>query len=295
MEIEHLKSFLAVARLKHFSLAAQELYISQSSLSKQIKSLEKEIGTKLFNRNTRNVELTVAGEELKDYANEIVSIYNKLIGKMNYYSDTNKSILYVGSITVANQYELPLLMSFFQSRYKNIKIRFIEDNFSNIIKLLNDSKLHVAFITSHSLKEDSFRKYPLIFDELCLVVSKKHDLSSKYIIDISEAYNEDFLLLEKSSIYDVTINMFKEIGYLPKINLDNKKIETVISLVSENLGVTIVTRKVASWFNDSKLKVIKIKNSPLVTTVLAINDDKENKKEIDIFKNFAIEWFRGNR
>lgn len=296
MEIDHLKSFLEVAKLKHFSLAAQELYISQSSLSKQIKSLEKEIGTILFNRSTRQVELTAAGQELKDYAHNIVSIYNSLISKMDFYSnDNSKSILYIGSIAVANQYELPLLMSFFQNKYPNIKIRFVEDNFKNLITLLNESKLHALFITSHSLQDDYYRKYPLVFDELCLVVSKKHKLASENIIDIYDVFNEDFLLLEKSAIYDLTISMFKEKGYLPNINTDSRKIETVISLVSENLGVTIVTRKVASWFNSSKLKIIKIKNSSLVTTVLAINDKKGNKKEIELFKDYSVEWFRGNR
>ena len=68
MTFEQIKSFLAIVKFNHFTLASQELYISQSSISKHIKSLEKELGVELFNRQHRNVKLTEAGEEFYKFA-----------------------------------------------------------------------------------------------------------------------------------------------------------------------------------------------------------------------------------
>lgn len=78
MEIQQLKFFLEVVRYKHFTIAASELCISQSSLFKHIKALEKELGVKLLDRSTRNVKLTEAGSEFFHFVNETIKLYNEM-------------------------------------------------------------------------------------------------------------------------------------------------------------------------------------------------------------------------
>ena len=79
MTFEQIKSFLAIVKYNHFTLASQELYISQSSISKHIKSLEKELGVELFNRQHRSVRLTEAGEEFYKFASKSMTNYNNIL------------------------------------------------------------------------------------------------------------------------------------------------------------------------------------------------------------------------
>ena len=81
MTFEQIKSFLAIVKYNHFTLASQELYISQSSISKHIKSLEKELGVELFNRQHRSVRLTEAGEEFYKFASKSMTNYNNILLK----------------------------------------------------------------------------------------------------------------------------------------------------------------------------------------------------------------------
>ena len=85
MTIEQLKVFIMTEKLNSFSEAAHESFISQSTLSKQIKSLERELGFKLFDRTTRKIKMTRAGEIFSKYAHSIVNEYNLMMQEMKLY------------------------------------------------------------------------------------------------------------------------------------------------------------------------------------------------------------------
>lgn len=104
--IEQIQYFLAVKQFNSFSNAANELCISQSSLSKQIKSLENELDTLLFERTSRSTKLTPAGEDFFIYAQKFLDDYNNIFIEMKKHSLSNKNTLNIGTIAVLTQYGL---------------------------------------------------------------------------------------------------------------------------------------------------------------------------------------------
>lgn len=104
--IEQVKYFLALNKYKSFSLASEELCISQSSLSKQIKALENELNILLFNRTTRSISLTKAGKGFLIHCNKLIKDYDNAINSMKKYSLEKKSTLNIGTITVISRYSI---------------------------------------------------------------------------------------------------------------------------------------------------------------------------------------------
>lgn len=111
--IEQIQYFLSIKKYNGFSIAANELCISQSSLSKQIKALEKELDTILFDRTSRITTLTPAGEDFAIYAEKFLADYNNIILNMKKHSISKKYTLKIGTIAVLTQYGLASMNSCF--------------------------------------------------------------------------------------------------------------------------------------------------------------------------------------
>lgn len=122
MTFEQIKSFLAIVKFNHFTLASQELYISQSSISKHIKSLEKELGVELFNRQHRNVKLTEAGEEFYKFAKKSMKDYYNILSEMKRYSCEESASISIGVIDTMVEYGIASLISDFQNQFPNIQV-----------------------------------------------------------------------------------------------------------------------------------------------------------------------------
>ena len=134
MTFEQLKSFLAVVKHNHFTLASQELFISQSSISKHIKSLEKEIGIELFKREHRTITLTPAGKEFLEFARESVDGYEKMQRNLYKYKSEESEIITIGVIDTMIEYGLATLIGDFHKEHPNIQIELIERGNNSILE-----------------------------------------------------------------------------------------------------------------------------------------------------------------
>jgi len=147
MDIEHFRSFLALAKHQHFSNAADEIHLSQSSLSKQIEKLEKEFSVKLFNRTTRTVRLTPAGKEFLTHARNIVDEFDLTRRNMQEYSGMERGQIILGTIPIISYLGLTSLIASFQRTYPGIELKIKEAESKTLLQWRHDLKIDVAFIT----------------------------------------------------------------------------------------------------------------------------------------------------
>lgn len=290
--IEQLTYFLKLYECKNFSSASYKLCISQSTLSKQIKSLESELNTVLFYRNPRNILLTDAGEEFLIYAKKTIKEYNSIFSSLKKYNNTTNTKLNIGTIPVITQYQITSAIAEFKKLYPNIHINIVEDNSSNIFHKLIDSEFNLGIVRDFNLSTDIFDKINLSDDELVLVVSKEHPLAQKSNVSLLDIKDEKFILLgPKSGIYERCMNEFNKHSLSPNIITKLYKIESILGLVTENLGVTLLMKKVINSFNTSNLIIIPLKH-PIKAKLTLINQkDKTLSNSEDLFKNFIKEYF----
>jgi DNA-binding transcriptional LysR family regulator len=258
LKIHYLAEFLAVVNLKNFSDAADELYISQSALSKHIASLEQEFGYKLFDRTTRNIELTPHGEELVPYAKQIMDIYYLSILSIKDVVKNKNEIVKIASIPVMPHYDITKLIVLFKSNYPNVPYNITEHDSSNISNLFRNKSIDLAFTRTRNL-DQSFECITYNIDELVLVVPENHQYANNKTIHISMLKNEDFLLLhENTSIYDLSIEACNKANFTPKVTYTGHRIENIIDMIERGVGVSLLMKKHVEYYKNNKVKIIKL-------------------------------------
>lgn len=286
MTIEQLTYFLALNTYKNFSIASDQLCISQSSLSKHIKALESELNTTLFNRNTRSISLTPSGQEFLKYAEKAIADYNRIL--LNFKKQhTHSNILNIGAIPVTAQYKIISAMAEFKTLYPYIHINLLEDENYTIINKLMKSEIHLGIVRDFNLSNDVFNKLPLVDDELVVVVSKNHPLAKKTHLSLLDIKDEPFILLgPNSGIYERCINEFNKHSLPMNISATFYKVETILALVSENFGITLIMKEVLNAFNTSNIRVIPM--TPTIKAPLSLVTLKNSPLSMDecLFKDF---------
>lgn len=262
MTSDQLKYFLVVEKCLNYSEAAEELNISQSSLSRHIQSLEEDVGVQLFNRTTRRISLTDAGLDFSIYAKQILVLYNKLYASMNQHSPTNKNRINLSSVPVMSIYRLPQMIAAFNEENPAITIDIIEDDTVIILQSLRDRKADLVFSNTNKLSPTEFKTFPLIDDEMVLIVNKNHKLANKNIINLREAANDNFLFLGvETSAYNTCVDECIKAGFEPNVlntRQTSMQIETILDFVSKARGVSIINAKAAEYYWKPDIRIIRM-------------------------------------
>lgn len=286
--IEQIQYFLAIKKYNGFSPASNELCISQSSLSKQIKALETELDTVLFDRTSRVTKLTEAGEDFYIYAKQFLDNYNNIIQGMKKHSISKKTTLKIGTIAVITQYGLTAILAAFKSKYPNIDINIFEDENDAILNMLIKSEIDFAIVRDFNLTRNSFDVTPLATDELVVVTYNSHPFSKKKYISFADLKNENLIICSKSGVYDICVKECAKLGFTPNVIYNINKIETILGLVSEGLGITLIVNNVLKPFSNPNISVHPIKKPINSNLALVTNIDAPKHKDFTIFKDFII-------
>lgn len=290
MNIESLKYFLSVEKYNSFSLAAEELCISQSSLSKHIKKLETELNCVLFERCTRHVNLTDAGITLKKYALTIVTNYDGLLIDINKFTSSCPK-LSIGYIPVINQYNIANLIGNFKNKVTDLQLNFHEGEHADILNLLLSQKIDFAFLRSDTLNYSNLDITPLAQDELVLIVSKSHPLSKKKYVSISELSNEYFISLGRNSgVYDFFVSECNKASFEPNVVCFNSRIENIIGLVSAGMGISPLMRKTVECFDKKDISIVLLKEKIHSNLCLVHLKSKKLSKVENDFKTFLLKY-----
>ncbi len=242
MELRHLRYFSTVATELHFGRAAEKLHIAQPPLSKQIQDLEAELGFELFNRTKRSVSLTPAG---KEFLVEVERIFQQLdraidIGRKTSRGELGQiSIGFVGSATYNI---LPVMLQQFRDRYPNVRIELHELTTDRQLVWLREGRIDLGLIRPPIVEKDLVSQ--VIFQEsLVVALPISHPLASVDAIDIELLAAEPFILFPRQlapGLYDPIIAICQAAGFSPQVVQECIQMQTIISLVSANMGVSIL-------------------------------------------------------
>ncbi len=293
MDITQLKYFLTIAKYQHVTLAADQLCISQSSLSKHIRQLEDGLGLKLFDRASRTIRLTSAGQEFLLFAEEIVAKHELMLLKMQQYRQPQEGRLIIGSIPIMSQYGFHRAIHAFEQQYPDIAIQIFEEKGEQIVKMLDDELIELAIVRTTTLKTNAYKTMPLAEDELVLVTSKDHPLAHKGPLSLKEAANETFVFLDSGiGLYDQCLSVCARAGFNPLIRYQHTRIETIIGFVTEKIGVSLLMKKVIAFFNHPDIALVELQEPAVSTVALVFPHGRKLSPNANLFRNFLIKWFK---
>lgn len=256
MELNHLWEFTVVAEMLNFSLAADFLYTTQSTLSKHIASMEKELNVKLFQRNTRSVTLTKAGEQLLPVAKQISESYNGFRQQLYQQEETRKASVSILAIPVLAQYDIINTIYSFQKLHPAIELKVDEQESLNIPSLLEQPDNEFAIMRFFGEIPEQYDYLELCKDSFVAVLPSNHMLTVLDPIPLSKLKKETFILLDKDTRIDLACkDLFQAMGFTPKVRYQGRRPENIIGFVSIGMGISLLMRRHAEFFKTPQVTI----------------------------------------
>lgn len=284
MNMNYLCEFAILAKSCNFSQAAEDLNMSQSSLSKHIKAIENEIGFQLFYRTTRSISLTELGKMLLPYADQLCEIDEKMNNIVKNHQTKSRCNVRIISIPVMAQYNITGDMALFQKQNPNINLLVSECESCHIDRCLNQNDCDFAFTRKSSEDNGAFDVINLFEEYLTAVIHHSNPLSAKKQIPISDLAKESFLFLDQETLfYDQCYSLCKKAGFTPNVAYTSHRPENLVDLAAQGMGVALLTRRQAEYFRNNDVVCVDI--TPTVKSNICIIKMK-NKKMSEAARKF---------
>lgn len=255
MEIQQLYYYMELCKQKNFTEAGYACNMTQGALSKQIRKLENELGITLIRRNTRKFELSKEGEVFLSYAKKMTGTYEEMLKNVQ----KNQEIK-IGCMPVLAPYHFARLVADFRKEYPDIKL-VIDERIASEIQ--ENSNRYDFLILRENMMEDQkkFHFSPLYDDKLCAVLYEKHPLYGRDRLQLKELKDDVFIFPERGSgSYEVFYKSCEKAGFEPKIAFEFPQANTIMSFVSEGVGVTITFSTVYREAKCAGVKMIPLED-----------------------------------
>jgi len=290
MELHQLEYVLAVAKHGGFTRAAEEINTSQSALSQQISKLENELGVSLFVRTTRSVQITPIGKKFLAYAERIIADVTEARRCIDEYVSEGRGPLSIGMMPAVGYYNIPNLLSSFQKRYPEVDLSIREEQCGDLLTLLYESKIDAALIQNYG-PNPHFRFHEILSDYMVAVVNKEHPLASREFIDLLELQNEGFIIPPPNSgHYNLFLSVCLDMGFVPRIALTCSSVRSIMGLVREQVGITVLSSCVAKLDVTPDLVIIPLTPTIPRNIVLALPQGVDLSPPLKAFVNYTTQW-----
>lgn len=273
MTLSQIMYFLAVVKYKTFTLASDELYISQSSLSKQIKALELELGHTLFIREAKENTLTAEGERFLAYANKFSNDYASMMSDLNKMNgNASKNPLILGVLPIINEYNLNDDIVFFQKLIasSNIYVNLLEREQEELQNMLQFKQIDAAILRMDSLDLSKYEYVTFREEELVIIFPDKMEQLNKEYVTLEELADYPIISFdESSSLHRTTKQLFHERNLYPSFSYLYKHHEQILSMVNANFGVAIIPGNLVSTSLFPNIRVTHFKK-PIISKVCLV-------------------------
>ena len=287
MELWQLRTFRAVAENLNFTKASEQLFLTQSAVSHQIKALEAEFSVPLFIRGKRGVILTDAGKNALKYA---IKILDEAEVMREVVAGREKAIagrVRVAAATQALVYLFAPLFEDFMDAFESVELVFRTTvSTEQTVEDILNGKADVGF-ASLAVYSPNLEAEELFHDELVLVVGKKHRLASEKEISIKHLERERWILFERgSSIRRATDDFFKRKKIEPETALESNDVYFIKIMIEHGLGVSLLPAwAVRDEIERGDLVFVKVKNLKLERTIAMLSMKGQQSAPIRAFIN----------
>ena len=294
MNIEQLKYFVYTAKYLNFTKAAEECHVVQTAVSKQIASLENSLGVKLFERDTRNVILTKAGEVFLKHAILLLDHYYSAVLDVRSVASSSQSYLNVAYWGIWEQLLFPDFLKQYRKIQPKVKISLSYHDIRNLVSSIVSKTADVSFVTPFSSVDDErISRLTLATCRIELGVNENHPLAAKHAVDIEEIERYNFVMVGSNDVSnpDFTSNVFlNDINYHPKSYIVASDIISTMLMVESDIGISFFPSAIAKYCPHVKfLRVNEIEKLHTYLQIIWLKDNNDPILHdfIDALKDFT--------
>ena len=241
VELQQLRYFVAVARYRHFTRAAASQHVAQPSLSKQIRTLETELGAALLTRARNNITLTAAGETLLPVAQRILADVDAAELQVHELLGLARGQLRLGATPSLCTVIVPEVLGRFHDAYPGVDITIEERGSRDLVPLLAQGELDLALIILPLHRRDpALATMPLLREPLVVAVAADAPWRARSIAVRQLEHHPLVMFREGYDLRDTTLAAFRQAGIEPRVAIEGGEMDAVLRFVEANLGVAVV-------------------------------------------------------
>jgi LysR family hydrogen peroxide-inducible transcriptional activator len=256
MNLRDIKYILAVAETRHFGRAAERCFVSQPTLSGQIKKLEEALGVTIFERTNRSVEVTPIGAEILTHARLLMEQADAIEQVARAHQDPLAGPLRLGAIPTLSPYLMPLILVPLKQRYPQLKLVLFEEITDSLLRRLAQHELDAALLAT-PVTDPDLVAMPLFDEPFWLAHPRKHPLYDRDEITEQDLEQIDLLLLSEGHCLTHQVMEVCHLADRPRqgemADLRAASLETLLQLVGAGFGCTLVPALAirGGWMTDS--------------------------------------------
>ena len=261
MTLKQLKAFLVLARTLNYANAANELCLSQSALSLSIKTLEEELGGKLFKRNTRRVEITTEGQSLIPYAKKLLANWEDMEKDVKQRFKLNRGTLNIASMPFATHAVLPEVMHDFAQQHPNISFSIHDITNEKIIEKVQEGIFEIG-ICFEPKANDQLIFQPLFNEDFLALLPKHHVLAKQKSVTWPELCSCPFVTLQNPSIIRHVIEEHcAALQVVLDLKVECHQISSLSHFVAYGMGVSAIPRHFQKFIDLEKNVLVEIEDN----------------------------------
>lgn len=290
MEYEQMETFLTVAKTKSFSRSAQLLHVAQTTISVRIQQLERNIGKKLFNRNTRNLELTESGKVLYPYVEKVLDLIQEGKRVMEL-TDRFTGRLIIGGLNSLWDQTFSIILSTYIKNHPEIALKFVNGHSNDIYSKIKDGAIDIGFVSSPPVNHH-FETVSLYNESILLVKSTSYNLNMKEIH--LSSYNQ-LPIIHMDWGTPFTEWLEQETGGMKSLGVEVDSSSLLVELLKAGTGIGFLQKSLAKEYIQSgefeEVHYIMENPPPSKTIYLAYSKQKKDHVNIKHFATYMSKIF----
>ncbi|MEH7237799.1 LysR family transcriptional regulator [Bacillus sp. JJ1562] len=280
MELKDLRYFIEVVDYGSFTKAAVNTYISQPTLSKSIKKLETELKVELFERSTRKLILTDAGEIVYKQATKILGATNELHTLLDDLMNLPTGNIKIGIPPLIGTLFFPTIAGKFGMQHAQVSLELIELGAKRIEHLVDEGQVDVGIVVNPT-DYSKFIVHPFVKEEFMLFTHPTHPLSRDKSVKLEKLENESFILFNQEfALHNLIIQHCNTAGFSPKIAYVSSQWDLITELVIAQLGITLLPKSIYSKMDETQINMIPLETPPMWELVVITKKDR--------YQSFAV-------
>lgn len=289
--VKYIDEFIKLTEVGNFLYAAEELYISESNLSRHIKILESDLGHQLLQRTGHKLELTDFGLLFLQYARQFQSLDKEFIqASQDFENESARTVKVAVARSMNCDHIVNMLSDHFIVRYPQYRIS--PGEFSRSVSLSGSFQMgyELVFALDTNPTNEDFHCFPWRSDYLIAILPPNHTLAKKKSIHLEQLKKEPFILFpEDTFLHRMSSSLCKSSGFKPRIDFMIHGSHNIAELVSEGVGVSLANSSDVLTIKNFDLAMVALDPPPVVYLNLYYQKDKPLSKVAKTFLDFAID------
>lgn len=240
MDFKQLKTFITICDLKSFTAASNVLGYAQSTITTQIKSLEEDLGTTLFNRIGKNISLTYEGEKLLPYAKQIIQLERSIYNNIHPINEVVGNLIIGAPESLCNSL-VPQIINIYKKQYPKVNIEIKLATTKKLPAMIKNNEIDLAFIIGKSHSKSDFKTKEISKEKMIFLASPEHPLASSKDLTLGDIFTYPLILTSKDCEYRTALmNVSTKKNLVANIALETSNINAIKTFVKNNLGIAFL-------------------------------------------------------